>query len=191
MREQLIESLAAYQPFNEQEEKDKHLMIHALKTEKDIFIRKNLLYHMTASAWVVNHTRDKALMAYHNIYNSWAWLGGHADGEEDLVKVTLKEVEEESGLKNLSLVTPDIFSIEVLVVDGHMKNGAYVSSHLHFNVTYLVEADEKEALIVKEDENSNLAWFSLSEAVKASTEPWLKENIYKKMNQKLKRINKK
>lgn len=188
MRYQLIDELEAYQPFNEQEEKDRRLIINALKTEEDIFLRKNLLYHMTASAWVVNKTRDKALMAYHNIYNSWAWLGGHADGEADLLKVALKEVEEESGLTNISPVTSKIFSVEVLVVDGHMKNKEYVSSHLHFNVTYLIEADEKEKLIVKEDENSNLSWFSLEEAVEASTEPWLKENIYAKMNEKLKRM---
>lgn len=70
-------------------------------------------------------------------------------------------------------------------MDGHMKKGKYVSSHLHLNVTYLLEADEQEVLAVKPDENSGVAWFTLEEAVAASTEPWFQENIYRKLNQKL------
>lgn len=99
---------------------------------------------MTASAWVVNKDRSKILLAYHNIYDSWAWLGGHADGEKDLLKVVLKEVAEESGVKNIKPVSEDILSVEILTVDGHEKKGVYVPSHLHLNVTYLIEADDTE-----------------------------------------------
>ena len=99
---------------------------------------------MTASAWVVNKDRSKILLAYHNIYDSWAWLGGHADGEKDLLKVALKEVAEESGVKNIKPVSEDILSVEILTVDGHEKKGVYVPSHLHLNVTYLIEADDTE-----------------------------------------------
>mgnify|MGYP002237558723 CR=1 FL=1 len=53
---------------------------------------------MTASAWVVNKDRSKVLMIYHNIYNSWSWLGGHADGETDLLAVAIREVREEAAL---------------------------------------------------------------------------------------------
>ena len=56
---------------------------------------------------------------------------------------------------------------------------------IHLNVTYLLEADELDMLSVKEDENSDVAWFSLKDAVEASTEPWFREHIYSKLNAKL------
>lgn len=181
----LQEQIKAYQPFNEQEAADKELILECLKREPDIYTRENTLAHMTASAWVVNKERTKVLMAYHNIYNSWSWLGGHADGETDLLQVALKEVREESGIKNVHPVSEKIYSLESLTVDGHVKRGQYVSSHIHLNVTYLLEADEQDMLTIKEDENSGVAWFSLKDAVEASTEPWFREHIYSKLNAKL------
>ena len=182
------EQIKAYIPYNEQEERDRERLLHCLQYEKNVFTRENRLAHMTASAWVVNHDRTKVLMAYHNIYNSWSWLGGHADGEEDLLAVAIREVQEESGIQNVTPVSEDIFSLEVLTVDGHMKKGAYVSSHLHLNVTYLLKADEKELLTIKPDENSGVAWFTPEGAVEASTEPWFQEHIYTKLNSKLSAI---
>lgn len=181
----LTEQIRSYQPMNEQEERDKELILHCLETEKDIFTRANRLAHMTASAWIVNPERTKVLMAYHNIYHSWSWLGGHADGETDLLKVALKEAREESGIYHVKPVSEKIYSLEVLTVDGHVKRGEYVSSHLHLNVTYLLQAEETDVLHIKEDENSNVGWFSLEDAVAASTEPWFQEHIYRKLNEKL------
>ena len=185
MSDRLKEQIRAYRPVNEQEERDKELILRCLVTEKDIFTRENHLAHMTASAWIVNEQRTKVLMAYHNIYKSWSWLGGHADGETDLLKVALKEAREESGILHVKPVSEELYSLEVLTVDGHVKKGAYVSSHLHLNVTYLLQAEETDALHIKEDENSNVAWFPLEEAVAASTEPWFQEHIYCKLNEKL------
>lgn len=143
----LIRQIEQYQPGNEQEERDKKLILHCLKYQENIFSRENALVHMTASAWVVNKARTKVLMVYHNIYDSWSWMGGHADGEEDLLSVALREVQEESGIRKVHPVTEDIYSLEVLTVDGHVKHGAYVSSHLHLNVTYLLEASRRKVFI--------------------------------------------
>ena len=93
-------------------------------------------------------------MAYHNLYDSWSWLGGHADGDRDLLAVSMREVREESGLTAVRPVSPHIYSLEILTVDGHEKRGAYVSSHLHLNVTYLLEADPAAPVRRKPDENS-------------------------------------
>ncbi len=187
-KEDLIEEIRTYRPFNEQEERDKEQILVCLESMPDLFYRENNLAHMTASAWVVNKERDKILMVYHNIYNSWSWLGGHADGQEDLLEVAMKEVCEESGLSRVKPVTESIYSLEILTVDGHVKKGKYLSSHLHYNITYLLEADEGEILHHKEDENSGVGWFGLKEAIDASTEPWFQENIYKKLNEKLQLI---
>ena len=191
-REQLLRQLTAYEPYNEQEAADRALILECLTAHEDIFSRENRLAHMTASALVVNCARSKVLMAYHNIYDSWSWLGGHADGEADLLAVALREVSEESGLA-AQYVRPaepagEIFSLEVLTVDGHEKRGAYVPSHLHLNVTYLVEADEEERLRVKEDENSGVAWFTPEAALAASTEPWFVERVYCKLNEKVQKL---
>ena len=184
----LLQQIENYIPFNEQEARDKQLIAAALRQYGDIFTRENEVLHMTASAWAVNRSREKVLMVYHNIYNSWSWLGGHADGEEDLLAVALREVREESGVQSVQPVTEDIFSLEVLTVDGHQKRGRYVSSHLHLNVTYLLEADDTEPLTVREAENSAVGWFPLEEAVQASSEPWFQAHIYSKLNEKLRQF---
>lgn len=184
-REGLIKQIREYVPYNEQEEKDREEILRQLTEAGNVFTRDDRAAHISASAWVVNEDKSKVLMAYHNIYNSWSWLGGHADGEEDLLTVALKEVQEESGIGYVTPVSEEIYSLEILTVDGHQKNGAYVSSHLHLNVTYLLQADEHQPLVIKSDENSQVGWFTLDKAIEISTEPWFQENIYKKLNQKL------
>jgi len=187
----LLYELETYQPYNEQEERDRALLLRYLdEAERDEAADERLWgrgdpAHMTASAWVVSPDRSQVLMAYHNIYQSWSWLGGHADGERDLRTVALREVREESGLSGARLASPDILSLEVLCVDGHEKRGAYVSSHLHLNVTFLVEADPAEPVRIKSDENSKIGWLTPEAALAASTEPWFVERIYKKLNNKL------
>lgn len=180
----LTEAIKAYQPTNEQEATDKQVMLNFIRKNPDCLLRDNRIAHFTASIWTVNQARTKTLMVYHNIYNSWSWIGGHADGEEDLGKVALRELSEETGVKQARLLSEDIFSLEVLTVDGHMKHGKYVPSHLHLNVTYLAEADENEELSVKEDENKAVRWFENAAALKASTEPWFVEHVYKKLIEK-------
>ena len=121
-RQELIASIEQYQPYNEQEERDKVLILEWIKNNENAFSRDNLVAHMTASAWVVNKDRSKVLMVYHNIYNSWSWLGGHADGETDLLSVAIREVKEEAGISHVVPVTEDIFSMESLTVDGDRKS---------------------------------------------------------------------
>lgn len=185
----IYDEIARYEPFNEQEQRDKQEILRFLERNDDAFLRQNRIAHMTASAWVVNPGRDKVLMVYHRIYDSWSWTGGHADGEEDLLSVALREVTEETGVTHVRPVLKEIFSLETVTVDGHEKRGEYVPSHLHLNVTYLLEADDSEALRVCEDENKGVAWFGLDEALQASTEPWFVKRIYGKLNEKLRQLS--
>lgn len=177
--------ISAYSPCCEQEHEDKRMLLKYIDENPDILLRTNETAHFSASAWVVNPARTKVLMLYHNIYNSWSWPGGHADGEEDLLSVALREVCEETGIESIRPVSDELYSLEILTVNAHFKRGKYVVPHLHLNLTYLLEADDTQQLHSKPDENSAVRWFPLEEAVKASSEPDM-QVIYAKLNQKLK-----
>lgn len=181
----IIAALKAYRPWNEQEAQDQAELLRRLIGGEELYSRENLSAHLTASAWVVSPDRKQVLLAYHNLYDSWAWLGGHADGEHDLLAVAMREVREESGLTAVRPVKEDIYSLEILPVSGHEKRGRYVPSHLHLNLTFLLEADPAAPVRCKPDENSRVGWFGLEDAITASSEPWLQTRIYSKLNAKL------
>jgi len=184
MNKSLYQQIQSYLPFNEQEAKDKVMMLHFMEQNKDYLERKNQVAHFTASVWTINPDNSKVLLIYHNIYQSWSWIGGHADGEEDLKAVALRELSEETGVKHARFVSEEIFSLESLPVNGHEKRGEYIPSHLHLNLTYLVLAEEKEKLTVKADENSAVCWFTKEEVEKVCTEEWMVERIYRKLIKK-------
>ena len=181
----LKETIEGFAPQCEQEAQDRRMMLTYLSLfPDDILTRANEIAHFSASAWVVNPARDRVLMLYHNIYKSWSWPGGHADGEENLLGVALREVQEETGIKRLRPVTEQLYSLEILTVCAHIKRGKYVLPHLHLNLTYLLEADDAQEVHSKPDENSAVRWFGLDEAVKASTEPEMRV-VYQKLNDRL------
>ena len=177
----LLNQIKNYTPTNEQEQRDKEQMLAFMQANANCLSRENTVAHFTTSIWTVNKERTKTLMVYHNIYDSWSWIGGHADGEEDLCAVAMRELQEETGVKHAKLVSNEILSLETLTVGGHVKRGKYVSSHLHFNLTFLAEADEGEALVVNAEENQAVKWWSFEEALQASSEPWMVERVYKKL----------
>ena len=136
MKENLIRQIENYPPSNEQEEKDKALILGWISNNENAFSRENTVAHITTSAWVVNKDRSKVLMVYHNIYNSWSWLGGHADGETDLLSVAIREVKEEAGISNVRPVSEEIFSLESLTVDGKVSLKVIVL-HIHLQLFFL------------------------------------------------------
>jgi len=173
-----------YVPCSEQEERDRAIILEALERCPKILTRENPICHMTASAWVVNKDRTKVLMVYHNIYQSWSWCGGHADGETDLAAVALREAEEETGVSDLRLLSDDPISLEILTVERHVRRGEMIAPHLHFNLTFLIEANEDAVLVVKPDENTAVRWYAMGDAIKACSEPKMVP-IYEKLNQKV------
>ena len=182
--EALRRALEMYAPFNDQEARDRETLLYAIDNLVTPLTRENPIAHFTASAWIVNPARTKALMAWHNIYKTWAWTGGHADGEADLLAVALREAREETGVRDIRPVSTEIYSLEVVPVNAHVKRGSFVSAHLHMNVTYLLEADDAQPLHIKPDENSAVGWLSLDEAADNRDEPHMAV-IYRKLNEKI------
>ena len=183
----LRKEIENYVPYDEVEAKDKEVMLKYMDTFDNLLVRDNEFAHFTASNWIVNKERTKVLMIYHNIYKSWAWTGGHSDGEEDLLKVALKEAEEETGINNFNVLSNGIYSLEIIGVNAHEKRGKRVAAHLHLDCSFLLEADEKDVIRIKEDENSGIEWVNIEDAVKKTSEAQMIQ-IYTKLNNKLKDI---
>ena len=182
--DKLRRAIEAFAPSCEQERWDRELLLSAIDRLDTPLSRENPFAHFTASSWIVNPARTHVLMAWHNIYRSWAWTGGHADGESDLLAVALREAREETGVDRIRPVRRDIYSVEILPVAAHVKRGRFVSAHLHLNVTYLLEADDAQPLRPKPDENSAVAWLPLAEAADNREEPFMAV-VYRKLNEKL------
>lgn len=184
MKMNLKEQIENYIPFNEQEEKDKEQMLRFINTFDNVLTRDNIFGHFSASAFIVNKERTKTVVVYHLINDGWIYPGGHADGEEDLLSVAIREVEEETGLK-AKVLDDNIFSIQVAPVKGHIKKGKYVSAHLHFDILYLMEADENEELTFREEESKGIKWIPFEEATNNEVLDFIRP-VNKKIIEKLK-----
>ena len=146
-----VDEIRAYTPQNEQEAADQRLILEYIRLFPDnILTRDNEIAHLSSSGFVVNADGTRVLMAHHNIYRVWAWTGGHADGEGDLLSVALREAREETGVEHIRPLSPAIASLDILPVWGHVKRGKWVPSHQHLNVSYLLVADESDALQIRE-----------------------------------------
>ena len=184
-----VEEIINFKPSCKQEENDKKLMLELInKYGDEILYRESELFHITSSSFTMNKTLDKVLMVHHNIYNSWSWIGGHADGEENLLSVSLRGIQEESGVSKMKAERDKAISLDILTTNGHIKRGKYVSSHLHLNISYYIIADEDEELHIKPDENSGVKWIPVDELEVYVTEPDMLV-IYKKILHKIKENN--
>ncbi|BES63864.1 NUDIX hydrolase [Gottschalkiaceae bacterium SANA] len=176
-----FEIIERYQTKSEQEEQDRFLMLEQMDlTGNKILTRENEAAHMTSSAVILNPALDKMLMIHHKIYDTWTWTGGHADGEDNPLGTAIREAREETGIEKMMPLSKDPISIEVLPVFGHQKKGAYVSTHLHFNTSFVLIAEETELLVLNEEETNGVQWVPVVKIGEYSNEPMLIE-IYQKI----------
>jgi len=165
----------AYSPKDDLESHDKRIILDCIELfPHNILLRENEIAHITSSGFIVNKSLSKALMIHHNIRNTWAWTGGHADGNPDLLAVATREAYEETGV-NVIPISTDIASVDILTVTPHYKNQKYVSSHLHLSIAYLFTANDEEKLVVNPDENTAVEWFPIE---KINDESFTDRDIY-------------
>ena len=166
------EPLAAFVPGDAREAEEQRMMLETIARLGDaVLTRECALAHMTASSIIVSPDRRRTLMAFHRIYQSWAWTGGHADGETDFEQTDRREAGEETGIRALRRLGEGIASIEILPVWAHVRRGQEVGSHLHLNVSYLFEADDTLPLRMAPDENSAVGWIEVARLCEFVSEP--------------------
>ena len=160
----LLNFVKNYIPLEESDEQAKKSFVQFIEGFGDnLYTRDNLVAHISPACWIVNKDRNKVLLAHHNQLDKWAILGGHADGERDLLKVALKEAAEESNLKNIKPVYDYPVDLAVVVFPEHIKKGKLVPSHLHYYTVFMLEADENEKADINAEENSAVAWLDFDE----------------------------
>ena len=158
-----LRAIAAYRPRCGQEASDQRLILaYARQYPDTVLTRENEIAHITCSGFVLNAACDRALMAHHNLRNEWAWTGGHADGENDLLAVAVREAYEEAGIRAVPQ-TGEIAALDILYMPRHIRRGRFVSTHLHLNVSFILIVDENAPLAVNPDENTAVRWFDTDE----------------------------
>lgn len=159
-----IEDIQNYVPVNVQETHDKQVILNYISHFlENVLLRDNKIAHITSSGFIMNERLDKVLFVKHNILQRWAWTGGHADGNEDLLQVAIEEAKEETGIDEVVPLSSNIASIDILSVGAHLKNKRYVNQHLHLSIAYILIASENQKLKLKKDENSGVKWIKVED----------------------------
>ena len=181
-----IEQIKNYIPYDEQEVVDKEYFLKFIESFDDVLTRENIFGHFCSSAFVVNRDKTKMVVVYHIINDGWMYPGGHVDGEEDFLSVAIREVEEETGLKT-TVLSDGIYAIQSLPTQSHIKKGSFIPTHTHFDVIYLLEADDNLPLIYREDESKGVKWIDFNDAYNEEMVPFIRP-IHKKLIKKLKQF---
>lgn len=156
-RQELIQILNQYTTSFQEERRFVTQFLELLQSPR-CFHRDHLPGHVTASAWIVDEEKKNALLVHHAKLNKWLQPGGHADGDEDVVNVATREVEEETGLSNLSLLVPGIFDLDIHPIPARKD----FPEHLHYDIRFAFIASRKEELKIS-DESNDLKWINLKE----------------------------
>ena len=163
-REPILKLISGYSSRYPNEQETVQRLRHFVEANEDCFKRELEIGHVTGSAWIVNKNADAALLTHHKKLNIWVQLGGHADGDSNVQRVAEKEAEEESGIANLIVVTPEIFDIDIHEIPARKSEPA----HFHYDCRFLLQA-ESEDFVVSE-ESHDLKWIPLDQMTEYTDE---------------------
>lgn len=151
-RKQILKLLSDYLPSLEEIE-SKERIIRFIEENENCFERSLECGHITASSWLLNRTKTKALMMHHAKLGKWVQLGGHCDGNPDVLAVAIKEAQEESGIAQIAPLFEAIFDIEIYFNPENHKEKA----HYHYDIRFLLQATEDDR-ITSNSESKELRW---------------------------------
>lgn len=143
-----------------------------LRNFPNCYKRSLLSGHITASAWIIDEKGSSALLVHHKKLNRWLQPGGHADGDENVLTVAIKEAREETGLNTLNLIEDNIFDIDIHLIPRNGDNQA----HYHYDIRFLFVAKKTEDYVISEESNE-LKWI-----------PMDKINLYTEYNNSIQRM---
>lgn len=164
-KESLLALLATYQPQSADQSSVHAKITTFVQDHPNSLARNNYYGHVTASAWVIDPTGEKALLTLHRKIGLWLQLGGHTDGDSDLLAVALREVKEESGLTNLKSVIPGVFDLDI----HRIPEIGSEPSHYHFDFRFFLQLQAYQPLIISE-ESIDLAWYTPEEILQLNTD---------------------
>lgn len=163
-RNNLLNLLSKYYPSDSLEIKAKENIIFFIKNNIDCFSRECISGHITASAFLLNKENNQALLMHHKKLDKWLQLGGHCDGEADVLAVAVREAQEESGIDNIKPVLMNIFDIDVHYIPAFKQE----PEHYHYDIRFLLQAGDNDFII--NNESNNLQWISSLDEINSQEE---------------------
>lgn len=149
----LVKLLKKYNPTANEEIILKEQILSFVDQNINCFERSLEIGHITASCWLLNNDGSKALLLHHAKLNRWFQLGGHCDGNPDVLAVAIKEAQEESGIINIIPVDSNIFDIDIHLIPENSREKA----HYHYDIRFLLQVVGNEE-IIKNRESKELRW---------------------------------
>lgn len=120
--------------------------------------------HITGSGMLLSADGMRTLMNHHKFLNIWICFGGHADGEQDVLNVAMREVMEESGITGIEPVTGNIFDVDVHPIPANAKKNE--PAHKHFDIRYVFRVtDSAQEQFAQSEESNDLRWCTYQEAM--------------------------
>ncbi|MDH5475004.1 MAG: NUDIX hydrolase [Cyclobacteriaceae bacterium] len=156
-RQQLISQLQEYTSPHSEEMEFRLQFLDLITTFEECFERSLLSGHITGSAWILDESREYALLTHHMKLDKWLQLGGHADGDTQIERVAQREALEESGLKSIALSNHTIFDLDIHTIPERKDE----PEHFHFDIRFLFQATKSEPLHINH-ESKALKWVKLS-----------------------------
>lgn len=145
--------LQSYNPVYSEEMVAKQTILDFVDAYPDCFERSLAVGHITASCWLLNQDCSKALLLHHAKLNNWFQLGGHCDGDSDVLAVAIKEAQEESGITAIVPLSTDIFDIDVHAIPANSRE----KEHYHYDIRFLLQVVSDES-VVQNAESKELRW---------------------------------
>lgn len=168
-RQMLLTLLQEYTPASDYEHQTRDKIAAFVHDHVDCFKRELLVGHITGSAWVVNKAMTRTLLTHHRKLDKWLQLGGHCDGDSDVLRVALREAVEESGVYDIIPHSPEIFDLDIHEIPERRTETVFEPAHLHYDVRFLLIADDTQPLSITA-ESKDLQWVNLSNVQRLTQE---------------------